>query len=73
VVEAVHSTRPLVSVTLAFTVCEPRSGFGIEALGPLAVTPFATGVRRSVEIYQAQAATGRLDAEQHGLAVGAPT
>ncbi len=46
---------------------------GIEALGPLAVTPFADGVRKSVEIYRALAAAGRLDAEQHGLAVATPT
>jgi hypothetical protein len=46
---------------------------GIEALGPLEVTPFATGVRKSVEIYRALAAAGRLDAEQHGLPVAAGT
>ena len=46
---------------------------GIEALGPLAVTPFETGVRESVEIYRGLAAAGRLDAEQHGLSVAATT
>jgi hypothetical protein len=46
---------------------------GIEALGVLAVTPFATGVLKSVEIYRALAAAGRLDPEQHGLPVAAGT
>ena len=46
---------------------------GIEALGPLAMTPFAAGVRKSVEIYQALAAAGRLDPGQQGLAVAAAT
>jgi nucleoside-diphosphate-sugar epimerase len=46
---------------------------GIEALGPITVTPFAAGVRQSVEIYRALAAAGRLDAKEHGLAVPAIT
>jgi UDP-glucuronate 4-epimerase len=46
---------------------------GIEALGPVNVTPFAAGVRESVEIYQALAGAGRLDGEQHGLPVTEPT
>ncbi|MDQ2965016.1 MAG: NAD(P)-dependent oxidoreductase [Chloroflexota bacterium] len=40
---------------------------GIEALGPLPVTPFAEGVRASVEIYRGLAREGRLVAAEHGL------
>lgn len=40
---------------------------GIEALGPLPVTPFADGVRASVEIYRQLAEEGRLDPSEHGL------
>jgi nucleoside-diphosphate-sugar epimerase len=40
---------------------------GIEALGPLPVTPFAEGVRASVEIYKELAREGRLVAAEHGL------
>jgi UDP-glucuronate 4-epimerase len=40
---------------------------GIEALGPLPVTPFADGIRSSVAIYQELAAHGRLDPAAHGL------
>jgi UDP-glucuronate 4-epimerase len=40
---------------------------GIEALGPLPVTPFADGVRASVDIYRDLAAQGRLDPSEHGL------
>jgi nucleoside-diphosphate-sugar epimerase len=42
---------------------------GIEALGPLPVTPFAAGIEASVAIYQALAARGRLDPAEHGLDV----
>jgi len=40
---------------------------GIEALGPLPVTPFADGIAASVAIYQALAGNGRLDPADHGL------
>ena len=40
---------------------------GIEALGPLPVTPLADGIAASVEIYRRLAAKGRLDAAEHGL------
>jgi UDP-glucuronate 4-epimerase len=40
---------------------------GIEALGPLPVTPFADGVRASIEIYRLLAREGRLVAAEHGL------
>ncbi len=40
---------------------------GIEALGPLPVTPFADGIRASVEIYRDLATHGRLDPAEHGL------
>ena len=40
---------------------------GLEALGPLPVTPFADGVRASVEIYRQLAREGRLVAAEHGL------
>jgi nucleoside-diphosphate-sugar epimerase len=40
---------------------------GIEALGPLPVTPFAEGVRASVEIFRRLASEGRLTAGEHGL------
>jgi UDP-glucuronate 4-epimerase len=40
---------------------------GIEALGPLPVTPFAEGVRASIEIYRGLARDGRLVAAEHGL------
>ena len=40
---------------------------GIEALGPLPVTPLDEGVRASVEIYRALQRDGRLDAAEHGL------
>lgn len=40
---------------------------GIEALGPLPVTPFAEGVRASVEIYRDLARRGRLAPAEHGL------
>jgi len=46
---------------------------GIERLGPIELTPFAAGVRESVGIYRELAAAGRLDAQQQGLEVGAPT
>jgi UDP-glucuronate 4-epimerase len=42
---------------------------GIEALGPLPVTPFADGIEASVAIYQELAARGRLDPAEHGLDV----
>jgi nucleoside-diphosphate-sugar epimerase len=45
---------------------------GIEALGPLPVTPFAAGIEASVAIYQALAARGRLDPAEHGLDVASP-
>jgi len=40
---------------------------GLEALGPLPVTPFAEGVRASIEIYRQLAREGRLVAAEHGL------
>jgi UDP-glucuronate 4-epimerase len=40
---------------------------GLEALGPLRVTPFADGVRASIEIYRQLAGEGRLAAAEHGL------
>jgi nucleoside-diphosphate-sugar epimerase len=40
---------------------------GIEALGPLRVTPFAEGVRASIEIYRDLARQGRLLPAEHGL------
>jgi nucleoside-diphosphate-sugar epimerase len=40
---------------------------GIEALGPLPTTPFAEGVRASIEIYRLLAREGRLVAAEHGL------
>jgi UDP-glucuronate 4-epimerase len=40
---------------------------GIEALGPLPVTPFAEGVRASIEIYRQLAREERLVAAEHGL------
>jgi nucleoside-diphosphate-sugar epimerase len=40
---------------------------GIEALGPLPVTPFAEGVRASIEIYRGLARENRLVAAEHGL------
>lgn len=46
---------------------------GIEALGPIEVTPFAEGIRASVAIYQALAAQGRLDPAEHGLEPTAPS
>jgi UDP-glucuronate 4-epimerase len=47
---------------------------GIELLGPVPVTPFADGVRESVQIYRDLAAAGRLDPAEHGLeAAGAPS
>ena len=46
---------------------------GIETLGELPLTPFDTGVRESVAIYRALAASGRLDADLHGLEAVAAT
>jgi nucleoside-diphosphate-sugar epimerase len=40
---------------------------GIEALGPLPLTPFADGVAASIAIYQGLAAEGRLDPVANGL------
>jgi UDP-glucuronate 4-epimerase len=40
---------------------------GIEALGPLPLTPFPDGVAASVAIYRELAAAGRLDPVAHGL------
>ncbi len=40
---------------------------GIEAIGPLSLTPFEVGVRESVAIYRGLADAGRLDAGAHGL------
>jgi nucleoside-diphosphate-sugar epimerase len=40
---------------------------GIEALGPLPITPFAEGVRESVAIYRRLADAGALDGAAHGL------
>ena len=40
---------------------------GIEALGPLPLTPFPDGVAASVAIYRELAAVGRLDPAAHGL------
>jgi UDP-glucuronate 4-epimerase len=40
---------------------------GIEVLGPVPVTPFAEGVRASIEIYRQLAREGRLVAAEHGL------
>ena len=42
---------------------------GIEALGPLPVTPFAAGIEASVAIYRELAARGKLDPAEHGLDV----
>jgi nucleoside-diphosphate-sugar epimerase len=44
---------------------------GIEALGPLPLTPLADGVRASAEIYRALAHAGRLEATEHGLEAAA--
>ncbi|HEY6570191.1 MAG TPA: SDR family oxidoreductase [Candidatus Limnocylindrales bacterium] len=46
---------------------------GIETLGELPLTPFETGVSESVAIYRALAASGRLDADLHGLEAVAAT
>ncbi len=46
---------------------------GIEALGPLPVTPFAEGIAASVAIYQDLATRGRLDPAEHGLDVPSRT
>jgi nucleoside-diphosphate-sugar epimerase len=46
---------------------------GIEALGPLPITPFRDGVAASIAIYEALAADGRLDPAAHGLPVEAPS
>lgn len=40
---------------------------GIEALGPLAVTPLADGVHASADTYRELAGAGRLKATDHGL------
>jgi UDP-glucuronate 4-epimerase len=40
---------------------------GIEALGPLPVTPLADGIAASVAIYRRLADEGRLDPAEHGL------
>jgi hypothetical protein len=40
---------------------------GIDALGPLAITPFEDGVRESVAIYRGLLAAGRLDPVGQGL------
>lgn len=40
---------------------------GLESLGALPVTPFAEGVRRSVDIYRTLQREGRLVAAEHGL------
>jgi UDP-glucuronate 4-epimerase len=40
---------------------------GIEALGPLPVTPLADGIRSSADAYRALALAGRLDPADHGL------
>ena len=40
---------------------------GIEALGPLPVTPLADGIAASVAIYRRLADEGRLDPVEHGL------
>lgn len=46
---------------------------GLEALGPLPVTPFAEGVRASIEIYRQLANEGRLVAAEHGLEASSVT
>ena len=69
---AVPGAGPLIDVepvSLPFPVEIDTDG--IEALGPIDVTPFDVGVRASAEIYRAMAAEGRLDAAQHGLEVAA--
>ncbi len=43
---------------------------GIEAFGAVPITPFAEGVRESVDIYRRLASAGRLDAASHGLEDG---
>ncbi len=43
---------------------------GIDALGPLEITPFADGIRASVEIYRGLLADGRLDPVAQGLEPG---
>jgi UDP-glucuronate 4-epimerase len=40
---------------------------GIEALGPIPITPLAEGIRASADAYRALAGAGRLDPAQHGL------
>ena len=45
---------------------------GIEVLGPLPLTSFADGVRKSVAIYRELAAAGRLDGAAHGLEAPTP-
>jgi UDP-glucuronate 4-epimerase len=40
---------------------------GIEAIGPLPVTPLADGIAASVQIYRRLADEGRLDPAEHGL------
>jgi UDP-glucuronate 4-epimerase len=44
----------------------------IAALGQLAITPFRTGIRATVDIYRRLAATGGLLPAQHGIAVPPP-
>ena len=65
---AVPASRGLVDfepVSLPFPTAIDHDG--IEAIGPVALTPFADGVRESVAIYQDLAAAGRLDGAAHGL------
>ena len=65
---AVPASRGLVDfepVSLPFPTAIDHDG--IEAIGPVALTAFADGVRESVAIYQDLAAAGRLDGAAHGL------
>ena len=69
-VDAVPEARGLVDfdpVSLPFPVEIDHDG--IEAIGPVPLTPFADGVRESVAIYRGLAAAGRLDGAAHGLEV----
>ena len=71
---AVPASRGLVDfepVSLPFPTAIDHDG--IEAIGPVALTPFADGVRESVAIYEDLAAAGRLDGAAHGLEVASRT
>jgi nucleoside-diphosphate-sugar epimerase len=71
---AVPASRGLIGfepVSLPFPTAIDSDG--IEAIGPIALTAFADGVRQSVAIYEDLAASGRLDGAAHGLEVPSRT